>query len=35
MNENYIKIEDAFVKKLSTEIKEKDDTNSLKDKRDY
>jgi len=30
MNENYIKIEDAFVKKLSTEIKEKDDTNSLR-----
>jgi len=33
MNENYIKIEDAFVKKLSTEIKEKDDTNSLRIKR--
>ena len=33
MNENYIKIEDAFVKKLSTEIKEKNDTNSLRIKR--
>jgi len=33
MNENYIKIEDAFVEKLSTEIKEKNDTNSLRIKR--